>query len=216
MKKTLLISPKHISMAAHLGLASLSHSHLQNFAQSHHTPAPPPDSASTAMWNPRNTAAEEQEEDSWEIKAFEEDTSNATWPPRCYPCTFCRREFRSAQALGGHMNVHRRERARLQLPTTTTSAAAAGLCLLYSLPNPNAAAAANTNSSPRLLSVSPFATNRFPATPCITSTIHPDHPSVSGDKSNNKNYRFGTRRTEPAIVEELDLELRLGCSSSSP
>ncbi|XP_031099178.1 transcriptional regulator SUPERMAN-like [Ipomoea triloba] len=200
-------------MAAHLGLASLSHSQLQNFAQSHHTPAPPPDSASTAMWNPRNTAAkEEEEEDSWEIKAFEEDTSNATWPPRCYPCTFCRREFRSAQALGGHMNVHRRERARLQLPTTTTNAAA-GLCLLYSLPNPNAAAAANTNSSPRLLSVSPFAANSFPATPRITSPIH---PSVSGDKSNNKNYSFGTRRREPAIVEELDLELRLGCSSSSP
>lgn len=35
------------------------------------------------------------------------------WPPRSYPCSFCRREFRSAQALGGHMNVHRRDRARL-------------------------------------------------------------------------------------------------------
>ncbi|KAL8539089.1 hypothetical protein ACS0TY_000905 [Phlomoides rotata] len=36
------------------------------------------------------------------------------WPPRFYTCTFCRREFRSAQALGGHMNVHRRDRARLK------------------------------------------------------------------------------------------------------
>ncbi|KAI3458661.1 hypothetical protein Pfo_015324 [Paulownia fortunei] len=36
------------------------------------------------------------------------------WPPRSYTCTFCRREFRSAQALGGHMNVHRRDRARLK------------------------------------------------------------------------------------------------------
>ncbi|PWA71218.1 Zinc finger, C2H2 [Artemisia annua] len=41
-----------------------------------------------------------------------------SWPPRSYTCTFCKREFRSAQALGGHMNVHRREKARLkQLPT---------------------------------------------------------------------------------------------------
>ncbi|XP_019190712.1 PREDICTED: uncharacterized protein LOC109185185 [Ipomoea nil] len=214
-------------MAAHLGLASLSHSQLQNFAQSHHIPAPPsppPDSASTVgywMWNPRNTAAEEEEEDdSWEIKAFEEDTSNATWPPRSYPCTFCRREFRSAQALGGHMNVHRRERARLQLPTTTS----AGLCrLLYSLPpNPNGGAAfspaytkPSANSSPRLLSVSPFTTNSFPATPPCRITS-PLHPSVSDDNTNIKNYRFGTQRREPAIVEELDLELRLGCSSSSP
>lgn len=37
-----------------------------------------------------------------------------SWSPRSYSCGFCRREFRSAQALGGHMNVHRRDRARLR------------------------------------------------------------------------------------------------------
>ena len=31
-----------------------------------------------------------------------------------YTCGYCKRDFRSAQALGGHMNVHRRERARLR------------------------------------------------------------------------------------------------------
>ncbi|CAN6227162.1 unnamed protein product [Urochloa humidicola] len=41
-------------------------------------------------------------------------SSSFTWPPRSYPCSFCKREFRSAQALGGHMNVHRRDRARLR------------------------------------------------------------------------------------------------------
>ncbi|MCD7452346.1 hypothetical protein HAX54_016274 [Datura stramonium] len=40
--------------------------------------------------------------------------SGHVWPPRCYACSFCKREFRSAQALGGHMNVHRRDRARLK------------------------------------------------------------------------------------------------------
>ncbi|RZR71590.1 hypothetical protein BHM03_00005962 [Ensete ventricosum] len=43
----------------------------------------------------------------WEEEAY-------SWPPRSYSCSFCRREFRSAQALGGHMNVHRRDRARLK------------------------------------------------------------------------------------------------------
>ncbi|KAG6532571.1 hypothetical protein ZIOFF_006420 [Zingiber officinale] len=38
------------------------------------------------------------------------------WPPRSYFCSFCKREFKSAQALGGHMNVHRRDRARLRQP----------------------------------------------------------------------------------------------------
>ncbi|GAB2299760.1 hypothetical protein Dimus_033813 [Dionaea muscipula] len=42
-----------------------------------------------------------------------------SWPPRSYSCSFCKREFKSAQALGGHMNVHRRDRAMLkQIPTT--------------------------------------------------------------------------------------------------
>ncbi|KAM7258717.1 hypothetical protein ACFE04_014458 [Oxalis oulophora] len=49
-----------------------------------------------------------------EERAFAEDAAGCfVWPPRCYYCTFCGREFRSAQALGGHMNVHRRDRARL-------------------------------------------------------------------------------------------------------
>ncbi|XP_073159187.1 transcriptional regulator SUPERMAN-like [Henckelia pumila] len=34
--------------------------------------------------------------------------------PRFYSCSFCKKEFRSAQALGGHMNVHRRDRARMR------------------------------------------------------------------------------------------------------
>jgi hypothetical protein len=57
--------------------------------------------------------------DSWEEQAFAEDAAGASlggciWPPRSYSCSFCRREFRSAQALGGHMNVHRKDRARLK------------------------------------------------------------------------------------------------------
>ncbi|KAK7292921.1 hypothetical protein RJT34_15779 [Clitoria ternatea] len=57
-------------------------------------------------------------DDSWEEQAFAKDASGSgcIWPPRSYSCSFCRREFRSAQALGGHMNVHRRDRARLKQP----------------------------------------------------------------------------------------------------
>ncbi|QHO27434.1 Putative transcriptional regulator RABBIT EARS [Arachis hypogaea] len=55
---------------------------------------------------------------SWEERAFAEDAARvlggSTWPPRSYTCNFCHRHFTSAQALGGHMNVHRRDRARLK------------------------------------------------------------------------------------------------------
>ncbi|CAN6333561.1 unnamed protein product [Urochloa humidicola] len=57
--------------------------------------------------------------ESWEERAFAEDSAGhlggCIWPPRSYSCSFCGREFRSAQALGGHMNVHRRDRARLKI-----------------------------------------------------------------------------------------------------
>ncbi|KAG2238942.1 hypothetical protein Bca4012_023725 [Brassica carinata] len=66
------------------------------------------------MWNHSKNEVEDDDE-SWEVKAFEQDTKGniygTTWPPRFYTCNFCCREFRSAQALGGHMNVHRRDRA---------------------------------------------------------------------------------------------------------
>ncbi|GMI80754.1 RABBIT EARS [Hibiscus trionum] len=57
---------------------------------------------------------------SWEERVFAEDAARCLslrecmWPPRSYSCSFCDREFRSAQALGGHMNVHRRDRARIK------------------------------------------------------------------------------------------------------
>ncbi|XP_026399548.1 zinc finger protein 10-like [Papaver somniferum] len=64
-------------------------------------------------------------EPSWEEQAFAEDSAGlllggCVWPPRSYSCNFCRREFRSAQALGGHMNVHRRDRARLKQSSPTS------------------------------------------------------------------------------------------------
>ncbi|CAK9152719.1 unnamed protein product [Ilex paraguariensis] len=144
-------------MAAELGLLSLTQ--LQKLAQSQQKQINllnPSSTSGSWMWNPTQ-AAEDDNDDSWEVRAFAEDAANiegTTWPPRSYTCTFCRREFRSAQALGGHMNVHRRDRARLHQtpPGSTTSPSAAsstllipnqktltngGICFLYSLPNPN-------------------------------------------------------------------------------
>ena len=53
-------------------------------------------------------------------------------PQRNYSCSFCKRQFSSAQALGGHMNVHRRDRAKLrQLPPWFFN------CPKYSTSSPN-------------------------------------------------------------------------------
>ncbi|KAL5717263.1 hypothetical protein ACHQM5_010302 [Ranunculus cassubicifolius] len=37
-------------------------------------------------------------------------------PIRSFRCTFCNKGFSNAQALGGHMNIHRRDKAKLKLP----------------------------------------------------------------------------------------------------
>ncbi|KAL5580935.1 hypothetical protein UlMin_013377 [Ulmus minor] len=40
--------------------------------------------------------------------------------PRSYECTFCKRGFSNAQALGGHMNIHRKDKAKLKLLASST------------------------------------------------------------------------------------------------
>lgn len=40
---------------------------------------------------------------------------------RSYDCTFCKRGFSNAQALGGHMNIHRRDRAKLNEVSSNSS-----------------------------------------------------------------------------------------------
>ncbi|GLT99444.1 hypothetical protein SLE2022_168830 [Rubroshorea leprosula] len=40
---------------------------------------------------------------------------------RSYECTFCKRGFTNSQALGGHMNIHRKDRAKAKQSTTASS-----------------------------------------------------------------------------------------------
>ena len=107
--------------------------------------------------------------------AEDDDALGWAWPPRSYTCAFCRREFKSAQALGGHMNVHRRDRARMreghhggsaaaqlqlggaatspatdEMPHATT--AAAKYAVLYPILNSNAAGAVLIPSGDAMLS----------------------------------------------------------------
>lgn len=41
----------------------------------------------------------------------ESDDDDRTGIGRSYECVFCKRGFTTAQALGGHMNIHRKDRA---------------------------------------------------------------------------------------------------------
>ncbi|GMI81068.1 hypothetical protein HRI_001776100 [Hibiscus trionum] len=42
------------------------------------------------------------------------EEENVSSHSKSYTCSFCKRGFSNAQALGGHMNIHRRDRAKLR------------------------------------------------------------------------------------------------------
>ncbi|KAL2506633.1 Transcriptional regulator SUPERMAN [Abeliophyllum distichum] len=105
--------------------------------------------------------------DSWDFGSTEcnrrgDLLGEFSWPPRFYTCSFCKREFRSAQALGGHMNVHRRDRARLrQSPPRDIGQ--------YSLLNLNLEP--NPNPNPNISSSSTLA--KFPPSNSTSPQIFP-------------------------------------------
>ncbi|XP_057773484.1 transcriptional regulator SUPERMAN [Salvia miltiorrhiza] len=221
-------------MATDFGLTSLTPSPKSNQPQTH-----------IMMWNNNNNSnnnhnqkSPDDDDDSWEVRAFEEDTTGnllgCTWPPRSYTCTFCRREFRSAQALGGHMNVHRRDRARLhEMPPLAPSPpppiliqtghefVANGLCLLYPLPNPNSIIFPNPlpidYSSPIQHLATNIPTETAPSS-VVSSVCHSTNTEPSASNSNDENNNNnndnsrspGENTKDLAGEEELDLELRLG------
>lgn len=165
-----------------------------------------------------------------------------TWPPRSYSCSFCKREFRSAQALGGHMNVHRRDRARLRQYSPPKN----GQFSLFNLnldpnpspsPNPNFSSSISSpyssSSTSSILFQQPFASNASPLASPPMSFLSKPPPSNENKTKTTENF-FKTRefdcflqRKESDVVKrglnlemgmltdsnnDLDLELRLGYS----
>ncbi|XP_031128693.1 probable transcriptional regulator RABBIT EARS [Ipomoea triloba] len=146
--------------------------------------------------------------DSWEEQAFAEDAAGGAlggcvWPPRSYTCNFCRREFRSAQALGGHMNVHRRDRAKLK----------------HSPPSHNGDLSVPINNNPRPLLTqactflyNPSSDRRIVA-PNLGSESW-DDGGVNGETTTKKNYSRILEDLKKNInCEEDDERLRMFKSS---
>ncbi|KAK9698921.1 hypothetical protein RND81_08G141000 [Saponaria officinalis] len=163
------------------------------------------------MKNLGENLVEDEVEGAWKLaEAFAIDTKSTTWPPRSYTCTFCRREFRSAQALGGHMNVHRRDRAQFHHQAQAQAQARARAETLGHIES-------NGLGSTSCGGVDPFINW---ANNVGFGLVY----EFDDDYNHNHNYNVvvndGIKVSEVIIssenevrepIEELDLELRLGC-----
>ncbi|KAG6393397.1 hypothetical protein SASPL_147638 [Salvia splendens] len=135
-----------------------------------------------------------------------------SWPPRSYVCSFCKREFRSAQALGGHMNVHRRDRARLRQSPPRDGGGNGGQFSPLNLnldPNPS------FHPNPNLMKF-PHFTSKLPPTTPVTADFMKVR-AARGFLGSSEIKKPGFVRLDleiglisPSSKEELDLELRLG------
>ncbi|XP_051128045.1 zinc finger protein 11-like [Andrographis paniculata] len=59
-----------------------------------------------------NSSPERDDKRSSDEEEEEEDNDDSAGVGRSYECAFCKRGFTNAQALGGHMNIHRKDKAK--------------------------------------------------------------------------------------------------------
>ncbi|KAJ8532977.1 hypothetical protein K7X08_015866 [Anisodus acutangulus] len=130
-----------------------------------------------------------------------------------YRCSFCKRGFSNAQALGGHMNIHRKDRAKLREISIENSDIKKSVSL-----SPNIL----TPSGDELLQqqVSSDDTSSPSKRPCVTSEEERNHhhllqlplfvDSQSKEVINCVEKQEGNKGMQLSVDSELDLELRLG------
>ncbi|XP_022145654.1 transcriptional regulator SUPERMAN-like [Momordica charantia] len=154
--------------------------------------------------------------ESWEEQAFAEDAAAAgrlggcVWPPRSYSCSFCRREFRSAQALGGHMNVHRRDRARLKQSPNPQNFPNFTPTLPFQF-SPSHHQLISTSSSTTHPSCSGFCSDELDPRPTRSDSriscprvMDKDHVIEAAGFSNEGQLNFGLRQPRPEEEEDDD------------
>ncbi|XP_023511420.1 zinc finger protein 11-like [Cucurbita pepo subsp. pepo] len=156
---------------------------------------------------------EQEQERRWGFVVKDETFSSNQfqWPAKNYSCNFCKREFKSAQALGGHMNVHRRDRARMRLLPSWMAD--------NSYPNPNSCFTFKLNTNNSLCSNTQEEKKGFGS--CSWNNYKPsfssqdDHDDVlhvlkKKKKKNLVNLELKMGNLEDdSSNEDLDLELHL-------
>ncbi|KAF7152799.1 hypothetical protein RHSIM_Rhsim01G0231800 [Rhododendron simsii] len=131
---------------------------------------------------------------------------------RSYECTFCKRGFSNAQALGGHMNIHRKDKAKLKQSSSSTTPPPP-IIQPKNLPWIFADQESMDHATPTMLRHDQSTSNThfgqaLQHLPSFSTTTHNENHQESGGKGF---FASSTGQEQAAMGEDnLDLELRLG------
>lgn len=163
-----------------------------------------------------------------QIKWTSDDQISGSGHAKSYACTFCKRGFSNAQALGGHMNIHRRDRARIRQYSEDQNQLSSDEVKNSSLAAHHDPVRANNSEDKTQSQLEMKGTNMTPRKPSYPfSTRSEDHEIVvrAGNKGKigssedaQSQLQLPLFLEEPVSgytngcggVEKLDLELRLG------
>ncbi|KAK2657806.1 hypothetical protein Ddye_010858 [Dipteronia dyeriana] len=153
---------------------------------------------------------------------------------KSYTCAFCKRGFSNAQALGGHMNIHRRDRAKLRQFTVENLLSLDITKTKNPIIDDDHASEEKMNENTFMeysseVIKSRTTPNKRPCTSLSEDDIEElqqlpffaETPSASGDhikkerssrscSEENEEKRIQLRHSDHSSQVELDLELRLG------
>ncbi|XP_076890702.1 transcriptional regulator TAC1-like [Bidens hawaiensis] len=137
---------------------------------------------------------------------------------RSYECTFCKRGFTNAQALGGHMNIHRKDKAKAKKhnnastkPKKDHHSTVSSKSFNYLIPNEEA----QNHGSLFGFSTHNHGYQFMPSNPNF-SALHEEHLRVNlnlgigSSEMGSGNIERAKVRHEDWIQNDVDLELRLG------
>ncbi|WCJ23971.1 C2H2 and C2HC zinc fingers superfamily protein [Euphorbia peplus] len=173
-------------------------------------------------FSPEKTNSSDESDRQDQVK---EDTATATTTAttttatkRSYECTFCKRGFTNAQALGGHMNIHRKDRAKAkQVNSGSSSISSKPNSEINRIMNPNFNYSGEpVNHYPVFENPRNYAVY-FPCPRSQNQLVPQSNLNTANDGEiltlrvgSDHNFEDKDNSGEVLKEEELDLELRLG------